>query len=67
MKPLALGVEVLDLERDEVVLFIGVVLRVVADATVGCIEVEIFSRDRWWQQPPEIMTRAILERMNNAF
>ena len=33
----------------------------------GPVEVEIFSRDRWWKQPPEIMTRAILERMNNAF
>ena len=33
----------------------------------GPVEVEIFSRDRWWKEPPEIMTRTILERMNNAF
>ena len=33
----------------------------------GPVEVEIFSRDRWWKEPPEKMTRTILERMNNAF
>lgn len=34
---------------------------------VGPIEVEIFSRDRWWQMPAETMTATILERMNSAF
>ncbi|MEK9854385.1 MAG: sugar phosphate isomerase/epimerase [Rhodobiaceae bacterium] len=33
----------------------------------GPVEVEIFSHDRWWKEPPEKMTRTILERMNNAF
>ena len=33
----------------------------------GPVEVEIFSRDRWWKEPPEVMTKVILERMNTAF
>lgn len=33
----------------------------------GPVEVEIFSRDRWWKESPETMTRVILERMNIAF
>ena len=34
---------------------------------LGPVEVEIFSRDRWWQVPAETMTGVIIERMNNAF
>jgi sugar phosphate isomerase/epimerase len=33
----------------------------------GPVEVEIFSRDRWWKESPERMTEVILERMNSAF
>ena len=33
----------------------------------GPVEVEIFSRDRWWKEPAETMTATILERMNRAF
>lgn len=34
---------------------------------LGPVEVEIFSRDRWWKVPAETMTEMIVERMNNAF
>ena len=34
---------------------------------VGPVEVEIFSRDRWWQMPAETMVATILQRMNSAF
>lgn len=34
---------------------------------LGPVEVEIFSRDRWWRTPAETMTGVILERMNKAF
>ena len=34
---------------------------------LGPVEVEIFSRDRWWQVPAETMTGVIIERMNKAF
>ena len=33
----------------------------------GPVEVEIFSRDRWWKESPGVMTEVILARMNNAF
>ena len=34
---------------------------------LGPVEVEIFSRDRWWKTPPETMIAVIFERMNAAF
>ena len=34
---------------------------------LGPVELEIFSRDRWWQVPAETMTGVIIERMNKAF
>ena len=34
---------------------------------LGPVEVEIFSRDRWWKTPAKTMTEVILERMNTAF
>ena len=34
---------------------------------VGPVEVEIFSRDRWWKTPAKSMTAVILERMNACF
>ena len=34
---------------------------------LGPVEVEIFSRDRWWKTAAETMTAVILERMNAAF
>ncbi|MEC7491449.1 MAG: sugar phosphate isomerase/epimerase, partial [Pseudomonadota bacterium] len=34
---------------------------------LGPVEVEIFSRDRWWKTPATTMTEVILERMNTAF
>ncbi len=34
---------------------------------LGPVEVEIFSRDRWWKTPAKTMTGVILERMNTAF
>ena len=33
----------------------------------GPAEVEIFSRDSWWKEPPATVTQVILERMNHAF
>ena len=33
----------------------------------GPVEVEIFSRDRWWKTPAEKMVQVILKRMNSAF
>ena len=33
----------------------------------GPVEVEIFSRDRWWKESPDVMTGMILARMNDAF
>ena len=30
----------------------------------GPVEIEIFSRDRWWKQTPESMLRLVVERMN---
>ena len=34
---------------------------------LGPVEVEIFSRDRWWKTPAKSMTAVILERMNACF
>ena len=34
---------------------------------LGPVEVEIFSRDRWWKTSPEKMIAVIFERMNAAF
>jgi sugar phosphate isomerase/epimerase len=34
---------------------------------LGPVEVEIFSRDRWWNVPAERMTGVMVERMNKAF
>ncbi|MGC6519603.1 MAG: sugar phosphate isomerase/epimerase family protein [Candidatus Puniceispirillaceae bacterium] len=34
---------------------------------LGPVEVEIFSRDRWWKTSAKTMTEVILERMNTAF
>jgi len=34
---------------------------------LGPVEVEIFSRDRWWKTPPDTLIAVILERMNAAF
>ena len=34
---------------------------------LGPVEVEIFSRDRWWKTPAKKMTAVILERMNTTF
>lgn len=30
----------------------------------GPVEIEIFSRDRWWKQTPESMLRLVVERLN---
>ena len=34
---------------------------------LGPVEVEIFSRDRWWKTPAKSMTAVILKRMNACF
>ena len=34
---------------------------------LGPVEVEIFSRDRWWKTPAKSMNAVILERMNACF
>ena len=34
---------------------------------LGPVEVEIFSRDRWWKEPSDHMIKVILDRMNRAF
>ncbi len=34
---------------------------------LGPVEVEIFSRDRWWKTPAEKMIKVIIQRMNSAF
>ena len=34
---------------------------------LGPVELEIFSRDRWWKTPAKSMTAVILERMNACF
>jgi len=34
---------------------------------LGPVEVEIFSRERWWQEPAEMMTGTIVDRMNTSF
>ena len=34
---------------------------------LGPVEIEIFSRDRWWKTPAKSMTAVILERMNACF
>ena len=34
---------------------------------LGPVEVEIFSRERWWKTPAKSMTAVILERMNACF
>ncbi|MGB2052041.1 MAG: sugar phosphate isomerase/epimerase family protein [Candidatus Puniceispirillaceae bacterium] len=33
----------------------------------GPVEIEIFSRDRWWKTPAEKMIDEIIQRMNSAF
>ena len=33
----------------------------------GGVEIEIFSRDRWWKQAPESMLKEIIERLNFAY
>ena len=33
----------------------------------GPVEIEIFSRDRWWKQTPESMLRLVIERLNVTY
>ena len=33
----------------------------------GPVEIEIFSRDRWWKQTPESMLRLVVERLNVTY
>ena len=33
----------------------------------GGVEMEIFSRDRWWKQAPESMLKQIIERLNITY